>query len=124
MAPAGKNKEQSAENPEAQGLNTEVACHTCTTTAKITTKLQNNYHQDCHKIKLYGSPTTKELKKSHSSRWVGGAEMHRDAEWAVPPHMVDKNWEQYLRSEDPSPTPDHPAKGSSDRKISPHNFWL
>ena len=27
MAPAGKNKEQSAENPEAQGLNTEVACH-------------------------------------------------------------------------------------------------
>ena len=27
MAPAGKNKEQSAENPAAQGLNTEVACH-------------------------------------------------------------------------------------------------
>ena len=24
---------------------------------------------------------------------------------------------------DPSPTQDHPAQGSSARKISPHNFW-
>ena len=24
----------------------------------------------------------------------------------------------------PSPTPDHPAQGSSARKIRPHNFWL
>ena len=48
-----------------------------TTTAKITTKLQNNYHPNHQKIKLYGSPTTKELKKSHPSRWVGGVEMCR-----------------------------------------------
>ena len=25
---------------------------------------------------------------------------------------------------DPRPTPDHPAQGSSARKISSHNFWL
>ena len=39
--------------------------------------------QNHQKIKLYGSPTTKELKKSHSSRQVGGAETgdtRRDAE--------------------------------------------
>ena len=35
-------------------------------------KDQNN--QNCQKIKLYGSPTTKELKKKHSPRLVGGAE--------------------------------------------------
>ena len=30
--------------------------------------------QNCQKIELYGSPITKELKKKHSSRLVGGAE--------------------------------------------------
>ena len=32
------------------------------------------------KNKLYGSPTTKELKKKHSSRLVGGLEMGSWAE--------------------------------------------
>ena len=36
------------------------------------------------------------------------------------PHVVDKN----LGVRIPSPTPGPPAQGSSDRKISPHNFWL
>ena len=40
----------------------------------ITTNLKKGNNQNCQKIELYGSPTTKELKK-HSSRLVGGAEM-------------------------------------------------
>ena len=47
--------------------------------------IQNN-----QKIELYGSLTTKELKKSHSSRQIGGAEMQRDAE---SPRDVNKNGE-------------------------------
>ena len=47
-------------------------------------KLQLNYKttitQNCQKIELYGSPTTKELNKSHSSRQVGGEEMQRYVE--------------------------------------------
>ena len=45
-------------------------------TTKIrTTNLKIRNNQNCQKIILYGSPTTKELKKKHSSRPVGGAEM-------------------------------------------------
>ena len=48
-----------------------------------------------------------------------------DEEQVVPnPHVVDKNQEGYLERRDVSPTPDHPAQGSSARKVSPHNFWL
>ena len=59
----------------------------------------------------------------------GDSERHREVrrqKQAVPhPRMVDKNWDGYLRSEgDPKPRPDHPAQGSSSKKISPHNFWL
>ena len=35
-------------------------------------KTKNN--QNCQKVELYGSPTTKELKKKHSSRLVDGVE--------------------------------------------------
>ena len=42
---------------------------------RTTTKLKTKTNQNCQKIKLYGSPTTKELKKKHSYRLVGGAEM-------------------------------------------------
>ena len=31
-------------------------------------------NQNCQKIELYGSPITKELKKKHSFRMVGGVE--------------------------------------------------
>ena len=34
-------------------------------------KTKNN--QNCQKVELYGSPTTKEIKKMHASRPVGGA---------------------------------------------------
>ena len=41
---------------------------------KDNNKFKNKNTQNCQKIKLYGSPTTKELKKKHSSRLVGRAE--------------------------------------------------
>ena len=46
-----------------------------TNKTKRTTNLKTKTNQNCQKIKLYGSPTTKELKKKHSSRPVGGVEM-------------------------------------------------
>ena len=68
---------------------------------------QTNNTQNHQKSKLYGSLTTKDLKKPHSSRWVGGVESWRwdrkvvchgevaaavAAEWMVPHlHVVDKN---------------------------------
>ena len=46
----------------------------CTTKARTTINLKTENNQNCQKIELYGSPTTKELKKKHSSRPEGGAE--------------------------------------------------
>ena len=40
----------------------------------MTTNLKTNNSDNCQKIELYGSLTTKELKKKHSFRLVGGAE--------------------------------------------------
>ena len=37
--------------------------------------LKTNNTQNCQKIELYGSLTTKDLKKPYSPRQVGGAEM-------------------------------------------------
>ena len=45
-----------------------------TTKRRTTTNLKTKSNQNCQKIELYGSLTTKELKKKHSSRLVGGAE--------------------------------------------------
>ena len=44
------------------------------TTKRRTTNLKTKSKQNSQKIELYGSPTTKELKKKHSFRLVGGAE--------------------------------------------------
>ena len=56
----------------------EVQVNTAHLLTQPQQKLQLNYKttitQNCQKIELYGSSTTKELKKSHSSRWIGGAE--------------------------------------------------
>ena len=38
------------------------------------TNLKIKYNQNCQKIELYGSLITKELKKKHSFRLVGGLE--------------------------------------------------
>ena len=45
-----------------------------TTKGKITTNLKSKNNQNCQEIELYGSPTTKEIKKKHSSSQVGGVE--------------------------------------------------
>ena len=48
---------------------------------QTTTNLKTKNNQNCQKTKLYGSQTTKELKKKYSPRMVGGAEMDsRDRE--------------------------------------------
>ena len=46
------------------------------TKRRTTTNLKAKNNPNCQKLKLYGSLTTKELKKKkHSSRPAGGAEM-------------------------------------------------
>ena len=45
------------------------------TTRIITTTLKTKNTQNCQKIELYGSLTSKDLKKPYSSIWVGGVEM-------------------------------------------------
>ena len=47
----------------------------CTTKRRTTTNLKTNSNQNCQKIELYGSPTIKELKKKHSFRLIGAAEL-------------------------------------------------
>ena len=80
------------------------------------------------KIKLYGSPTTKDMKKPHSSRWVSGAETLRREEQQNEQSHIHVWWIKIRRYtlgvSDPSPSPDHTAQGSSAKKINPHNFWL
>ena len=44
-------------------------------TERRTTNLKIKNNQNYQKIKLYASLTTKELKKKHPFRWVGGVEM-------------------------------------------------
>ena len=76
-------------------------------------KLQLHYKttitQNHQKIKLYRSPITKELKKSHSFRRVGGVETGNKQSI---PLVMDKNQEGYHGSEGsqsqtrpPSPVP-------------------
>ena len=48
--------------------------YTVPTKRRIATNLKTKNNQNYQKIELYGSPTTKELKKKHSSRPVGGTE--------------------------------------------------
>ena len=47
----------------------------CTTKGRPTTNLKTINTQNYQKIELYGSLTTKELKKKHSSRPVGRLEI-------------------------------------------------
>ena len=93
-----------------------------TTTAKITTKLQNNFTQNHQKIKLYESLMTKELKKLHSSIQVGG----RETQDMKMQNGQSKTYVWQLKigrdtsgARDPSPMPDHSAQGSSARRYVP-----
>ena len=63
---------------ETSGQDGGVGRHTVpphTTKRRTTTDLKTKNNQNCQKIKLYGSPTIKELKEKHSSRLV-----HQDKE--------------------------------------------
>ena len=60
---------------EGVGRNT---LHPCITKRRIT-NLKTKNNQNCQNIKLYGTPTTKELKK-YSLRLVGGVEIGSRAE--------------------------------------------
>ena len=51
-----------------------------TTKNRTTKNLKRKNNQNCQKIELYASLTTRELKKKHSFRLVGGAEMGSQAE--------------------------------------------
>ena len=44
----------------------------CTTKRRTTTNLKTENNQNCQKFRLYGSLTTRELEKKHSSPLVGG----------------------------------------------------
>ena len=98
-----------------------MLCLPCTTIAKITTGLQNKYHPDSSENKLSGSPTTRDIKKLHPSRWVGEVEAQRGVEtewhgealeWVVPhSHVVGKHWEGYLRSQQSQPQTRIPSLG-------------
>ena len=86
-------------------------------------KFKTKNNQNFQKIELYGSPTTKELKKKHSFRLVGGAEMgswgrrgqvvRGRLEDRVVPHLLKINWEKQVGRET-----DHATLGSSMRKES------
>ena len=86
-----------------------------TTQTRTTTNIKTKNNQNCQKIELYGSPTTKELKKKHSPRPVGGVEtgsrverMQGGALQTGRSHIhVQINWEEQLGSET-----DHTTQGS------------
>ena len=55
------------------GVGRHTAPH-CTTKRRTTTNLKTKNNQNWQKIELHGISTTKESKKKHSSRRVGGVE--------------------------------------------------
>ena len=88
------------------------------TTKRTTTNLKTKKPQNRQKIKLYGSPTTKELKRKYSYRLVRGAEagsgggedVWQGGGWRSGwSHIcVQTNWEEQLGNET-----DHATQGSS-----------
>ena len=59
------------------------------TTKRRTTNLKTRTNQNCQKIELYGSPTSKQLKKKHSFRLIGGLEM---GSWGGEDVQQGSNW--------------------------------
>ena len=108
------------------------------TTKRRTTNLKTKINQNCQKIELYGSPTTKELKKKHSSRLVGGAETGSKGEKDIWPRRGWRTgWERWQLADwvVPHLHEDKPGgtTGEWDRqhnpgfqhgKIKPQNLWL
>ena len=89
------------------------------TTKRRTTNLKTKDNQNCQKIELYGNPTTKELKKKHSSIVGGGAErMHGKAVDGSPHLRVDKPGGTTGEQDRPG------NPGFQCRKRKPQNLWL
>ena len=96
-----------------------------TTKRKITTNVKAKNNQNCQKIKLHGSPTTKELKK-YSSRLVGGAETMAERThkarwwtlWAIPHSHVNKP--RRIAGEQDRPC----NPGFQPRKLKTQNPWM
>ena len=57
-------------------------------TKRTITNLKTKTNQNCQKIKLYRSPTTKEIKKTHSSRPVRRVERNKGKAAAGGPGQV------------------------------------
>ena len=75
-------------SPRTFGQDGDVGRYTLpplTNKRRTMANLKTKNNQSCQKIKLYGTPTAKELKKKHSSRPVGRAEMgsqgKEDSQW-------------------------------------------
>ena len=94
------------------------------TTKRRTTNFKTK-NKNCQKIELYGSPTTKELNKTHSSSLVGGEETGSQAE-RTPGEAVagrpgrshiheQTNREEQMGSET-DPQPRAPAQGKKASK--------
>ena len=106
-----------------------------TTTAKITTRLQNKYHPDSLEKGVVWKLDNQEFLKQQSFWQVGGSETWRCMERCgeverrghverMVPYLcvVDKNQERYLRSM--IPVSHQTTQPRVLRKPSPHNFWL
>ena len=87
----------------------------CTTKRKTITNLKTKNNQKCQKIELYGTLTTKLLKKKHSSRLVVGMETgswgredaHQGSDWQS--YICKQiNWEEQFGSKT-----DHATQGSN-----------
>ena len=73
-------------------------------TTKRTRNLKTKNNHNCQKIKLYGTLTTKEFKKKHSFRLVGGVETgSRGREDSWQGQLVDLVF-QHLHADKPGGT--------------------
>ena len=74
------NKKKEKTTSSQDGGIDEYTLLSCTNKRRTTTNLKTKNNQNCQKIKVYGSPTTKELKKKHPFRPLGRAEMGSQVE--------------------------------------------
>ena len=70
-----KSKKKKIWSSSQDGVIGRYAWLPSTPKRRTTTNLKTKNNQNCHKIELYGSPTTSELKKKHSSTLGGSIDM-------------------------------------------------
>ena len=67
-----------------------------TTKRRITTNSKTKTNQNFQKIKLHGSPTSKVLKKKHSSRLGGGVETRMRGKTGLRQQEKLPAWQEFL----------------------------